>query len=359
MDRYGSIANEIKGDCGMNDMAVPAAFRSRWLGAPLANLPPDLPPLLLVVIDTEEDFDWTLPFDRNATGTQSIQSQNLAQHIFDRYSIRPTYVVDYPVAATAKAAPTLRRFLDEGRCQIGTHLHPWVNPPHDETVSQRNSYPGNLEPSLERRKLEALTAAIESAFGVRPVLYKAGRYGLGAASSEILQDLGYEVDLSIVPHTSFAGDHGPDFVGLPDRPFWFGEKNSLLAIPLSRGFVGLARRCGPALHLSLTSPLAARFHLAGIAARTGMLERITLSPEGFTLDEQCRLARALVAGGHKVFSLTYHSPSLTPGNTPYVRTERDLDIFLKNIEGFVRFFLEELGGRPSTPMEIKRIASAP
>ena len=333
------------------------AFKSRWLGAPLAHLPPDTPPLLLVVIDTEEEFDWTGPFDRNATQTESIASQVLAQEIFDRFQLRPTYVIDYPVASTPSAANVLRRFQDEGRCQIGTHLHPWVNPPHEETLSPRNSFPGNLDATLEGRKLETLTATIESAFGMRPVLYKAGRYGLGAASADIMQSLGYQVDLSVVPHTSFAKDEGPDFVGLPDRPFWFGNGNGLLAIPLSRGFVGLAHRFGPALYQALSAPLAARLRLGGIAARAHILERITLSPEGFTLDELCALARTLVADGHKVISLTYHSPSLAPGHTPYVRTQRDLQVFLKGIEGFIRFFLEALGGRPSTPLEIKRLAA--
>jgi hypothetical protein len=32
-------------------------------------------PVLVVVIDTEEEFDWTKPFDRASVGTSSIAGQ--------------------------------------------------------------------------------------------------------------------------------------------------------------------------------------------------------------------------------------------------------------------------------------------
>jgi hypothetical protein len=61
--------------------------------------------------------------------------------------------------------------------------------------------------------------------------------------------------------------------------------------------------------------------------------------------------------GHRVFHLTYHSPSLLPGNTPYVRTEKELDQFLDRISGFLEFFFGECGGLPATPFDIKDAAT--
>ena len=37
-----------------------------------------------------------------------------------------------------------------------------------------------------------------------------------------------------------------------------------------------------------------------------------------------RLTRTLLNRGERIFTLSYHSPSLQPGNTPYVRNDRDL-----------------------------------
>jgi hypothetical protein len=48
----------------------------------------------------------------------------------------------------------------------------------------------------------------------------------------------------------------------------------------------------------------------------------------------------------------YHSPSLAPGHTPYVRTEGDLAGFLKSLETVCRFFVEELGGIPGNPLDL-------
>ncbi|HEX9802908.1 MAG TPA: glycosyltransferase, partial [Gammaproteobacteria bacterium] len=162
-----------------------------------ARLPPDQPPLLLVVIDTEEEFDWRLPHSRENTSVSAIAAQGRAQEIFARHGIVPTYVVDYPVATTPAAVGILKSFSSRGACRIGAHLHPWVNPPHLEIVNATNSYPGNLPPALERAKLTALTEAIVQSFGTAPVVYKAGRYGLGPATAGILEELGYRVDVSV------------------------------------------------------------------------------------------------------------------------------------------------------------------
>lgn len=179
-----------------------------------ARLPPG-PPLLQVVVDTEEEFDWGAPFDRGCVGVTAMQAQHGMQAMLSGFGLVPTYVVDYPVASTASSVAVLKGFLDARQCLIGAHLHPWVSPPHEEEVSARNSYPGNLGAALEREKLSVLTEAIEGSFGVRPVIYKAGRYGVGAGTAGTLRALGYEIDVSVVPHSDFGGGWRAGFSGEP------------------------------------------------------------------------------------------------------------------------------------------------
>lgn len=319
---------------------------------PSCSLPEDHPPLLLVVIDTEEEFDWSRPHARENTSVTAIAAQGLAQEIFASRAITPTYVIDYPVASSPAAVEALRVFADPGHCRIGAHLHPWVNPPHMEAVNAYNSYPGNLPVALEREKLETLTVAIAKGFGARPIVYKAGRYGVGAATAEILEELGYLIDVSVVPFTSFSSDGGPDFSGAGFHPSWFGSKGELLEIPLSCGFYGQLRSLGPAIFSRLSSDLGMRLRLPGILARSGLLERIRLTPEGIDLAANIRLVWSLYDQGCRVFTFTYHSPSLVPGMTPYVRSERDLSEFLRTMDNFFAFFTKELGGRPSEPLEV-------
>ena len=316
------------------------------------------PPLLQVVVDTEEEFDWGAPFDRTRVGVTAMQHQHLAQALFAPYRLKPTYVIDHPVATTPDSVAVLAGFLAAGQCQIGAHLHPWVNPPFDEPVSRFNSYAGNLAPALERQKLAALTEAIAVSFGARPSIYKAGRYGVGPATAATLRALGYEIDLSMVPHSDFGDDGGPDFRGCPDRPCWIGQAGGLLAIPLSRGFSGALAGIGPSLSPAVESPLGRRARAGSVLARLGLLERATLTPEGVGFAAQRRLVRAMLAQGHRVFSLTYHSPSLAIGHTPYVRSAADLAALLERIRRLLQFFFDELGGQPTTALEIRRMALA-
>ncbi|MGF1607365.1 MAG: polysaccharide deacetylase family protein [Rhodothalassiaceae bacterium] len=311
-------------------------------------------PMLCVIIDTEEEFDWHGPFDPANRAVSNIAAQAQAKEIFARYGIVPTYVIDHPVASDADAVAVLKAFQDAGEAVIGAHLHPWVNPPHEETVSRAHSYPGNLPKPLERRKLEVLTAAIAEAFGRRPTVYKAGRYGLGPHTPAILAALGYEIDLSIVPYTSFAADCGPDFRSEGPQVRTLQGTVDVMELPLTVGFAGRLRALGPRWFRSVSGAAAVRLHLPGVLARLGLLERIRLSPEGAHAEDHIRLVRAMAGAGQKVFSYTYHSPSLTIGHTPYVRSQADLDRFLSDMDRFFDFFFSEMGGVARTPQQIRQ-----
>jgi hypothetical protein len=310
-------------------------------------------PVLMVLIDTEEEFDWALPHDRNSTGVSNIAAQHRAHRVFDKFGIKPIYVIDYPVASQKDGWGPLHELHQDGLCEIGAHLHPWVNPPFDEDVNYYNSYPGNLPADLEREKLTVLTDKIAENFGAKPTVYKAGRYGVGPNTTEILETLGYEIDTSVVPLTDMSPDQGPDFTACGADPYWFGARRNLLEIPITTGFVGRLAGAGWPLYKNLTSAMGKRLHLPGIFARLGLHERINLTPEGITFEEHRRLTSAMLGQGQRVFSFTYHSPSLMPGGTPYVNSERDLSEFLDRFERYFDFFFGELDGKAVTPLEIK------
>ncbi|WP_156782737.1 polysaccharide deacetylase family protein [Acidihalobacter yilgarnensis] len=312
--------------------------------------------MLTVVVDTEEEFDWNEPFDRDARSTRNILQQPLAQAIMDRYGVVPTYVVDYPVADTPESVSVLRTFLEAGRCEIGAHLHPWVNPPHEESVNAFHSYPGNLPPRLEREKLSRLANKIEEAFGIRPSIYKAGRYGLGPATYETLQALGFKIDVSVVPHTDFSDQYGPNFIEFPDAPFQVTPE--LTTLPLSVHFVGALASQGPA-HYSriMTTGLATKARIPGIAAKLGILERLRLSPEGHSLADMMRQTNAALKSGKRYFMLTYHSSSLLPGATNYVRSNSERDQFLRSLDGFLSFFQKECLGEMQSVSSVAKMVS--
>lgn len=321
---------------------------------PRLHLPQDTPPILLVIVDTEEEFDWSAEFDRNATGVSHMREIGRFQEICDRCGVRPTYALDYPVATQEDGIRALRPFLAEGRAEIAAQLHPWVNPPHEEVVNRRNSYPGNLPPALEHRKIAALTDAITDAFGVHPLSYKAGRYGLGPGTVESLAALGYRSDLSFAPGFDLSEDGGPDYSRVSSDIAWLDREGGLLELPATGGFVGALRAAGPTLQRLAGRTPGRQLRLGGILGRGGLMTRIRLSPEGYSLADTRRLTRVLHGDGLRVFSFTLHSPSVQPGCTSYVRDADDLRAFLAHIRDYFRYFLEELGGVAMTPEQFRQ-----
>lgn len=310
-------------------------------------------PQLAIVVDAEEEFDWTQPFSRDNQSTASILAQDKVHAIYDALGVVPTYVIDYPIATDEKAVDYLDGMLREGRLEIGTHPHPWVTPPHDEQLSAHNSYLCNLPVDLQRKKIEALHQAIERAFKMTPTIFKAGRYGFGPETAKIIADMGYQVDCSQVPHSNYTGDGGPDYRDISDQPFWIDETKGLLEIPLSVGFFGALASSGPVMAGLFDNALTQGLRLPGMLAASGVMSRSRLTPEGVEADEQCALLKAMVAQGKKVFTLCYHSPSLLPGHTPYVRDDAGLAVFLDRIHTVLTYFRDALGGEFTTLTKIR------
>nr|WP_294563096.1 glycosyltransferase [uncultured Rhodopila sp.] len=315
-------------------------------------------PAVLVIIDTEEEFDWaTLP--PVTMGVRAMRHQEAAYRILRKHGIVPTYAVDYMIATDRDAYAPLQAFVAEGGCEIGSQLHTWVNPPLLEARSLRNTYAGNLPAWLEFEKIARLTQTIEDNLGIKPILYRGGRYGSSPYTARILKWLGYKVDCTVLPFFDLRDDGGPDYRQSPNQPGWRDPDRQLLEIPATVGMSGLLRRWGAELYPHLNHPVARYLGAPSLLRRLNILDRNRLTPEGASLADLKRLARDLVQRDRsRVLVLSFHSSSLLPGNTPYVRTARDLDAFLGRMDEFLGFVMDELHGVPVTPADVYRMASA-
>ena len=320
---------------------------------------PETRPMLLTVIDAEEAFDWShRPFSRLSVDVSSMRDQARAHSIFQRHGVIPTYMVDYPVASQQDGCAPLLELLADGRCDIGAQLHTWVTPPFEEELNPRNSYAANLPVSIEYQKTRVLTETIENALGVRPRIFRSGRFGAGPRTGDILKSLGYLADSSVMPGWSFKAQGGPDFIDMPSAPYWIDADHSILEIPGTAGFVGQLSAAPSELKRLQFSGLSERLFWPALSSRLGLLERIRLTPEGVTCEEAKRLVRQLLRRGERVFALTYHSPSLKPGCTPYVRNEADLVRFLNWLDEFYDFFKQQLNGEIVTWQQVRDRAAA-
>ncbi len=309
-------------------------------------------PWLQVVIDTEASFDWQ---EGIATDRGEISSiEGLARHIglFQRFGIRPTLVLDHPVATTPESAEIIRALHADG-CDIGVHLHPWTTPPVVEPKDDWHSFEGNLGPPLEARKIALLAEAVARLTGERPSIFKAGRYGLGPDTVETLRRLGFETDLSLCPSYDYSAMGGPDFRRYDPRPAWYGDTGGVLALPTTAAWQGLLHGAAARLLPASDSRLGRRLRVSRALRRANLLYPQRLSPEGNDLPGLCRLVRDLLAQGVRDFTLSLHSPTLTPGHTPYTPDEAALGRLLAVTERFLAAFRDEFAGRFVTTTEMR------
>jgi hypothetical protein len=309
-------------------------------------------PRILVFVDTEEDFDWSKPMTRESVSVDSISALPAIHQIMADRGIQPHYLVDYPIATSPLAVSVLKELTANNGGVIGSQLHAWANPPYREKLNLENTYPGNLEISLERAKLHSLSQVIEDNFAIAPKVYRAGRYGVGKNTPQILHELGYDVDVSVRALFDYSPTGGPDFSKISFRPYWFGPEKKLLEIPLSNCFVGPLASMGPRLfsfnqNHGRLSALSNSF-----LARTGLLQRIGLTPEGMPVASALSAIDELHRQNSPFYCISYHSPSAVPGNTPYVRTAADLATFKHWLETVFDYLITKIGAAPATITEV-------
>ena len=275
----------------------------------------------IVTVDTEEEFDWTQPLGRTGHGLSHVPRLSKFQQFCEGLGIAPIYLVDYPMATDPGVIGALGGAVAAGRAEVGVQLHPWVSPPYHEEINGFNSFSGNLAPQLEAAKFDKLRNTIQDAFGTAPHIYRAGRYGVGPASAQMLADAGLTIDTSVRARFDYSSAGGPNFRDHPVVPWWIDRRSGLMEVPLTTVFWGMLRRQGPLLY-----PLLWRVpQLRGLLARASLLERIPLTPEGVNIEEAIKGIDIAIDDGLPILVFSFHSPSLRPGLTPYVRDEDQLD----------------------------------
>src|SRR5690554_296073 len=285
--------------------------------------PADFGRRFLITVDTEEEFDWDAPFSRTGHTNLSVGKLQRFQSFIEAYGVKPVYFVDYSIVENEESADFLKSVTDDDSATVGVHLHPWINPPFEEETTTRNSFAGNLPKELEEAKLVALRDVIAVKTGKQPTIYRAGRYGVGPNSIELLSKHGFIIDSSVRSRFDYGHENGPDFSHIGPEPFWLDQQERLLEVPLTTVFSGPFRKQG--------GQLAGLFNRSNIAnaflSKSKMLERIPLTPEGVSAREAKEAIDMALDDMLQLPVFSFHSPSLSAGHTPYVQTDADLDRF--------------------------------
>jgi hypothetical protein len=290
--------------------------------------------LVVVSVDTEED-NWVPARD-------DLRAENISRlpeftRFMQAMGVKPTFFVTHFAATEPSAAAIIRDLSQGDGVEVGAHLHPWNTPPLKEAFAPRHTMLRNIPAELQAEKLAVLSASLERCTGQRPTSFRAGRWGIGSDTISVLLDAGYEVDSSVTPFTSWESvDDGPSHVGAPvavyrvDRgtDIRFPVKaGSLIEIPPSFGFNRGPIESWLKAHRVLSSSPVRMLGLDRLLARFHWFRYVTLSPETDNVTGMMGLSRALVDGGAQYLHMYFHSPSLVPGLTPFVRSTKDLERF--------------------------------
>lgn len=318
------------------------------------------PPRLIVTVDTEEEGLFGEQFSAHGLSVKNLQFLGRFQSLCESWKVSPVYLIDTPVVENDAAAGQLREWVQGGTCEVGAHLHPWCAPPFGEETSTRNSFHCNLPAELEREKLQRLTEAIESRI-VRPVSYRAGRYGQSARGLAVLEELGYELDSSVIPYMNYADQGGPDFRRTPDVPYFPSRTDitrtgdsPILEIPVTTGFSHSSfESCQAWYEWAHRSPFN-KLRAVGILDRLNLVRKIKLSPEQADRIRLKQLIDACLSRKLPVLVVLLHSSSLMEGGSPYAKDRSGLEELYSRMRFILEYCCGERNMEPRTLSEFGR-----
>ena len=294
----------------------------------------------IITVDTEADNQWKAGEELTL---KNISALPRFQALCEKYNFIPTYLITHEVADDPLAVTMLSTWQKNNKAEIGTHLHPWTNPPLVAYEQGKHLYPSSLTDEDFKNKLTVLTEKIGKNFGKRPTSYRAGRWGLGPSHAQILRDLGYVADCSVTPKVSWAGSDklgggiGPDFRGESVFPYIFS--NGLLEMPMTILYTGVL--------WSEKNTLAKKFSFFPENLIKKILNKLffqkkwlRIFPESTTSD-WVEVYNSAKKNNLPVLEFMIHSSELAPGCSPYAKTPEAVEKIYNNLEALFSFLAKQ------------------
>jgi hypothetical protein len=315
-------------------------------------------PSVLAVVDTEADDQWTAA-GRREMSVKNAERLPALQALFERHGVRPTYVVTWEMATRPESAAVLRSLAADGRCEVGTHLHPWSSPPFRPEDLAAHTYPHNLPPELLERQIRELTEAIETNLGVRPTTYRAGRNGFDGRTLPVLERLGYTVDTSVDPLFNEKTKGGMVFAGAPLDPYHPDYEDvrrpgasKILEIPISAATLPGLPKPIEGLYARL-KPIPWRGALKRLGVRP-----VWLRPSYSALRDMTAFADRMRARQAPCFNVIFHSSEVLPGGSPYTPDAASVERFLSDLTRLLEHLTGPVGAVGRTCAEFARERAA-
>lgn len=295
-------------------------------------------PKLIITIDAEEIFDWR-GFSPTKYSIARPADIDRFQTLCEEFGARPLYLITHSLLSEAASAGYYRRLAENGRADLGIHLHQWTTPPIGGFDGEYYSWQSNLPPDAHAAKLGALRHAFERAFDFAPVAHRAGRYGVSPLAYREIAAAGLRFDFSPSPAFDFSANGGPDFSGASNDPF---------SIRTDQGEVLVTPVCGARAvrggRVFLKQPSEPGLGGARKPYSRTVTAPFRLSCEQARFEELVSLSKSLKEAGTPVLTFALHSTTMTVGGNPYAPDAAAVDASLALIRRYFEFFTKDFDG---------------
>lgn len=265
----------------------------------------------VITVDTEGDNQWGT-WKGEVTTTENARCIPRFQELCEAFGFKPVYLLTFEMALDSQLAIYLKRKMLAGQCEVGMHLHSWSSPPDHRLARYYKGNPYITEYPIEvmREKMDMLTKCISDHLEVCPTSHRAGRWASSPQMFEVLSELGYLVDCSVVSGwdaSKLVGQttaEGFDYRNYLKKAYWVNEQ--LLEVPMivnnHHGFSGrtIRQKLG---HLLKGKDTWLRPAVSNVSS----------------------MKKQLSHGATDYSMFMIHSTELMPGGSPYFCTAEDVE----------------------------------
>jgi hypothetical protein len=308
-------------------------------------------PFFIISVDTEGDNLWERTKERTTKNARYIPR---FQELCDKYSFKPTYLVNYEMCKDQLFADFAREQIRRQTAEIGMHLHAWDSPPlYNLTINDSLYHPYLTEypAKIMQQKIIYLTSLLEDTFSMKMVSHRGGRWGFNEIYAGILNSLGYKVDCSVTPGlswTSSKGDPerngGNDYTDFPGESYYLNLNNirlngdsHLLEVPMS---VSKIKRNTIDYMLKMTH----NYRLLNKAIYHYFRPLIWFYPDDKHLKLLDKLVKLSLYESKEYIQMTIHSSELMPGGSPWLKSKNDIENLYSHLSDLFAYISEYFTG---------------
>lgn len=286
--------------------------------------------IFLITIDTEGDNQWDNSHD---TSTLNVNFVPRFQELAEKYDFKPTWLCNYEIVMNDDFVDYMRKKQNENKCEIGTHLHAWNNPPLVDLnqINNERSYLIEYPEKIMEEKIEFLTNLIFSKFGKKPVSHRSGRWAMNDKYFELLKKYGYLVDCSVTPHINWnsclgcTGLQGSNYQQYSES--YYFDKSGIREVPMT------IRK----IHIFQKNRIKRIKNFFGELYRfiLGRYQWIRPSND-FCIDGIKKVIKKCSLNNEYIMFMI-HSSELMPNGSPNFKSEKDIESLYDNIDNIFKY----------------------